>query len=178
MFLALTFHRPDSPLLPPLEVRAREIALDPSASNPMRIAFGYWFVVECALRGEIARSEAAVRTIAPIARAADAAPLATRAAGSTPLRSSRCSRRGAPASRGATSRRRGRPRYAPFGSTEGRSSRVATSRGSSPRETGSAAGFRRNLVDLGRFGDGAESAGDMLARAAVADPALAEAARS
>jgi LuxR family transcriptional regulator, maltose regulon positive regulatory protein len=77
MFPALTFHRPDSPLLPPLEVRAREIALDPSASNPMRIAFGYWFLVECALRGEIAWSEAVVRTIAPIARAADVAPLAT-----------------------------------------------------------------------------------------------------
>jgi hypothetical protein len=77
MFPALSHHRPDSPLLPPLEDLACEVALDPSASNMMRIAFGHWFVLECALRGEIARSEAVVRTLAPIARAADTAPLAT-----------------------------------------------------------------------------------------------------
>lgn len=75
MFGLMTFHRNDSPELLEWEDRALAIVRDPSVPAPVRLGIGSWFVVECALRGEIRRSASVVELLAPLARSERANPL-------------------------------------------------------------------------------------------------------
>lgn len=75
MFGAMTFHHNGSPALLPWEQRAVEAVRDASTPLPLRLLVGSWFVLESAIRGEIARSRPIVDLLAPLAHSRETDPL-------------------------------------------------------------------------------------------------------
>lgn len=76
MCAALTFRRLGSEALPQWEEHALGVVLDPSLPPTARLAMGSYFLIGCAVLGEGVRAAEVVRTLAPLARAAGAEPIA------------------------------------------------------------------------------------------------------